>query len=98
MPDFAYDLMDGTGRYMWRDIKSTNEILNDDPLYNSVFINGAHYRHENIQFYLRRQDPLGINGLSTSNGQPTKIGQLIIGGEHKEISKELYVPEEESTC
>ena len=98
MPDFAYDMRDGTGRYIWRDVKSTTEILSGDSLYDSVFINGAHYRQENIQFYLRRQDPLGINGLSKVNGQPAKIGQFIIGGEYKEISKNVYVPEEESTC
>ena len=65
MPDYSYDLMDATGRYLWREPLRDDELINGDELYDSVFTNGAHYRHANINFYLRRQDPTGEFGLNT---------------------------------
>ena len=98
MPDFAYDMADGSGRYIWRDVKKESEMTYDDRLYNSMFTNGAHYRHSNIQFYLKRQDPYGNFGLTNTNGMPTKIASTIIDGEKMAISDKQYVPEEDSTC
>ena len=60
IPSYAYDLKDGTGRYLWKDILSFAELNSDSELYDSMFTNDAHYRHLNVTFYLKRQDPSGV--------------------------------------
>lgn len=60
IPSYAYDLKDGTGRYLWKDILSFAELNSDSELYDSMFTNDAHYRHLNVTFYLKRQDPNGV--------------------------------------
>ena len=64
MPATAYDFNDGSGIYRWRDIESFEFIGSNSALYDSVFTNGAHYIHQNINFFLRRQDPYGYYGLN----------------------------------
>lgn len=83
-PDGAYELNDGTGRYIWREIKKEINIRIGSELYNSVFTNGHHYFHKNINFFLRRQDPYGEYGLTFSNA-PTKVQRMIIQGEKENV-------------
>ena len=64
-PNIAYELEDGTGRYVWREIKKNINVLPGDETYNSFFANGCIYYHNNITFYLKRQDPFKTNGLNT---------------------------------
>ena len=63
MPSTAYDFNDGSGVYKWRDIESFEFVNNN----SEVFTNGAHYIHQNINFFLRRQDPYGLYGLNNTN-------------------------------
>jgi len=63
-PTTAYELNDGTGRYIWKDFVSVADIKTTSELYNIPFTNGAHYIHKNINFYLKRQDPYGDYGLA----------------------------------
>ena len=64
MPSTAYDFNDGSGVYKWRDIESFEFVNNNSEVFNDVFTNGAHYIHQNINFFLRRQDPYGLYGLN----------------------------------
>ena len=101
MPDNAYEYTDGTGRYIWRDAEKEINLTTGDELYNSMFTNGAHYRHENITFMLHRQDPYGENGLLVSSrmGGYSRIANLNIGGKYHDMSNKEYIPEEEGvTC
>ena len=81
-PKGAYELNDGTGRYLWRDMLSTKEIGVNDEMHDYIFTNGAVYIHRNLNFFLRRQDPFGEYGLNNMNkiGIPQHMSNLIIGG------------------
>lgn len=104
MPDFAYELEDGTGRYYWRELEKEVNLTPDDKLFNSMFTNGAYYVHLNINFFLNRQDPLGSYGVSygADNGNganSTKLARMTIEGKFKEIIRDnAYVNEEDSGC
>lgn len=100
-PDNAYEYTDGSGRYIWRDVEKEVNLTTDDELYNSMFTNGAHYRHENITFMLHRQDPYAENGLLVSSrmGGYSRISKLSIGGKYRDMSNKEYIPEKEGvTC
>ena len=81
-PKGAYELNDGTGRYLWRDMLSTKEIGVNDEMHDYIFTNGAVYIHRNLNFFLRRQDPFGEYGLNNMDkiGIPQHMSNLIIGG------------------
>lgn len=91
MPDYAYDLCDSTGRYLWREPLSDSALTLGDELYDSIFTNGAHYRHLNINFYLRRQDPTGEYGLNNYYTLDYKTGAA--EGKIKDVSVAEYEEE-----
>lgn len=91
MPDYAYDLCDSTGRYLWREPLSDSALTIGDELYDSIFTNGAHYRHTNINFYLRRQDPTGEYGLNNYYTLDYKTGAA--EGKIKDVSVAEYEEE-----
>ena len=94
-PEYAVDLEDGTGRYLWRDVLSYSDMTPDDELYDDTFTNGAHYHHKNIMFYLKRQDPHEDYGIGK---EPDDVGILLLGGaENKDISYADYMQEGEGT-
>ena len=97
MPDDAYEYPDGTGRYVWRDVEKEINLTADDELFNSMFTNGAHYRHENITFMLHRQDPYGENQLmpTAEMGGYSRMTNLSIAGKYQNLSNKEYIPEEE---
>lgn len=89
-PLYSYNLDDGTGRYLYRPILSDSEIPTDSDLYDSIFANGTHYIHKSINFYLRRQDPYGIYGLSMVDKMPQQLALLSISGTYKDKTKYEY--------
>lgn len=92
-PAQAYELDDGTGRYLWRDRLSDRDLTIGDELYDSMFTNGAHYFTKSINFYLRRQDPTGEYGLNTS---PVDIFTGAAEGKIKDVSVAEYISEDEN--
>lgn len=58
-----------TSELVWREIVPMSELDNDSDLYDMPFSNGANYRHTNINFFLRRQDPDGNYGLRDYNNE-----------------------------
>ena len=92
MPDVAYDLKDGSGRYLWRELLSSAEVPSTSDIYNSYFTNGATYFHKNIAFYLKRQDPEGVYGIG--NEPEDLIDMFIISNKAKDVSIADYVEEE----
>lgn len=97
-PSNAYEFKDGTGKYVWRTLKSAMNISRDSKLYDSVFTNGCHYFHENINFFLKRQDPFGdfwLNSIQNPN-VPKGYGILDIIGNEKETATVDYFKEGET--
>lgn len=95
MPDTAYQLPDGTGRYLWRNVLSYADMAPSSELYDETFTNGAHYFHRNIMFYLKRQDPDGRYGIGL---EPVGTASFFsITGKEKDVSVAEYVKEGEGT-
>lgn len=100
-PSGSYELNDGTGRYLWRDMLSEKEITQDSDLYNSVFTNGAVYKHRSLNFYLRRQDPTGEYGLSPilKTGLPQHYTEMGTAGSVNDYKRVEYISENTTeTC
>lgn len=51
--------------FTWRKVLKPSEIGNDNQMYDLPYSNGCHYLHKNLNFYLKRQDPMGDYGLSS---------------------------------
>lgn len=62
-PTFA-KLCEGQRKFVWRKIVPPSEMIQDDELYDIPFANGRFYIEKNINFFLKRQDPIGKYGLS----------------------------------
>lgn len=95
MPDTAYQLPDGTGRYLWRNVLSYADMAPSSELYEETFTNGAHYFHRNIMFYLKRQDPDGRYGIGLEPADTASF--FSITGKEKDVSVAEYVKEGEGT-
>lgn len=63
IPDYGYMLPDKSGRRLWKDIIKPSEYSNLDELYSIPFTNGAFYHHNNINFFIKRQDPFKNFGM-----------------------------------
>lgn len=57
-------LCEGIRKFVWRKIVPPSQMMQDDELYNLPFTNGRFYLEKNINFFLKRQDPVGKYGLS----------------------------------
>jgi hypothetical protein len=53
-----------TSKFVWRNIIKPSEVIRGGETYNRPFANGNFYIEKNINFFLRRQDPVGKYGLS----------------------------------
>lgn len=89
-PDYVYNCNDGTGKYLWQEIRSVNDYFNDDALYNRPFTNGTHYLNLDIKLYLRRQDPFGLYGLSFNPDAPLFEQNVLIMGNEKDLDYNIY--------
>ena len=66
----AAEFIPTSQRLVWRQIRKPSELTNDSPLYNMPFTNGRCYIQQNVNFFLRRQDPTGEYHLfRTSNNE-----------------------------
>jgi hypothetical protein len=99
-PNNSIELDDGTGRYLWRELKEEHEYESEQgQISKYVFTNGAHYINDNVNFFVRRQDPDGIYGLSNANVPVHLVNNLTVDGysvdnsgiEHYEIDEEGFV-------
>jgi hypothetical protein len=87
IPDYAYMVLDGTGRYIWRDIVKPSSYLFTSPLYKTPFTNGAFYHSTNIIFPVKRQDPfydyksyISQDGLQLENNFEMPATKIDISG------------------
>jgi hypothetical protein len=75
IPDYAEDL--GDGRYLWRDLLDIGINDGQDEMLDYPFLNGSHYRYENIILNLRRQDPFNEIGLYYINSPRDLFGDRL---------------------
>ena len=102
-PSTAYELHDGTGKYVWRDFIPCSKLFRGSDLYDSLFTNGAIYFHKDINFYLKRQDPYGEYGLrpgyNTNLDFCIQPGDLEFEGNIQDISAgDYFEPGENNRC
>lgn len=71
-PYGSYELEDGSGRYLWRDLLEDHEYEINGEISKYIFTNNAHYINKQIIFKLQRQDPTGEYKISSITG-PTPI-------------------------
>lgn len=67
IPSYAYEVKDNM--FLWRNVLSVGNKDAID-LTEYPFANGHFYIHKDINFYLKRQDPFGWNGLQASDVWP----------------------------
>lgn len=92
IPSYATNLNDGSQRYLWREVQRVGNI-NNTTLPEYPFTNGCFYIYENINFYLRRQDPHNYNNLYYSNFPNDIAGKVENGNDNYE-----YINEDEALC
>lgn len=88
IPNYAYSL--GGNIYLWRDVLKIGDS-NTETLKEHPFANGHFYINKEINFFLRRQDPFGYNGLYDTNKAIADIY-----GNSKSESIYEYIGEEDS--
>ena len=49
--------------FVWRSLVKPSELPNDSTLFDMPFANGCLYIHQNVNFFLKRQDPLNEFGV-----------------------------------
>lgn len=59
-----YSKLTSRGVFVWRDVVAPSKLNKNSNLYNTPFANGRFYINQNINFFLKRQDPNGNYGLS----------------------------------
>ena len=82
----AYELDDGTGRYLWKNFKEDHEYDIDSDISKYSFTNNAHYINQNIVFYLHRQDPDGRYNIGNSSANILSLNNLGIEGDINDYS------------
>lgn len=72
IPHYAYEVGENSNIFLWRDVLN---IGNKDTveLTEYPFANGHFYINKEINFFLKRQDPFGYNGLYASELYPNDI-------------------------
>ena len=90
IPPYAYKV--ATNVYLWRDVLN---VGNKDTveLTEYPFANGHFYINKDINFFLKRQDPFGNNGLYSESKYPNDIY-----GNVKKTSNYEYKDEENRIC
>ena len=64
MPLYA-TYVKGEQKFVWKNVVA---LIDDNELSETIFTNGRIYKHENINFFLRRQDPFAKYGLLQREG------------------------------
>ena len=55
-PEYA-EFLPATQKLVWRAPKKMSDLESDSPIYNMPFANGRLYIHQNLDVFVRRQDP-----------------------------------------
>ena len=70
-------------KFIWRELLKLSELTSDDVLYDMPFSNGCLYIHQNVNFFLKRQDPTNEFGMCFPEKLDTNMKQFKKGGWEK---------------
>lgn len=70
IPSYATQI--DSNLFLWRDVNDIGYINEEGQTIDYPFLNNAHYLYNDINFYLKRQDPFGEYGL-LFNGTPNDV-------------------------
>lgn len=90
IPSYAEKV--GKNKYLWRNVLRVGD-MNTQELPEYAYANDAFYITNEINFFLKRQDPNGWNGLYCKEGFPNDIP-----GNIKKESNYIYKEEKEVIC
>ena len=96
-PYYANLLTDGSGRFLWRDIKNPSEMTFHDDLYDIPYTNGSFYHHENITFYVRRQDPFNYYNMRVNKDGVEIENNFEVPTVELDNSEYAHIPENNSS-
>lgn len=90
VPDYA-EFIPSSQKLVWRAPKKMSDLESTSPLYNMPFTNGRNYIHENVNVFVRRQDPHGeFHLFRPSEENPLRRFQ-IEGGEEIDFDYIQYI-------
>lgn len=109
IPSYAIPSKSLQYKFKWREVLKPSKVTIKSDIMNRPFTNGAHYIHNNINFYLRRQDPFGeyhlqydVRELDDEMSGSTTYNPLIDltpYGNHKDITSfEFFSMEDFNSC
>ena len=76
--------------FVWRGIREFSELSVNSDLYDMPFANGCFYIHDNVNLFLKRQDPNGEFGLLPTNLHNPLINYSIPGNPKIDTSSNRY--------
>ena len=106
IPSYAIPSQNMPYKFKWKELTKPSEVPSDSDMVNRPFTNGSHYIHNNINFYLRRQDPFGDYHLQygvreddDSSVTYNPLIDLTPYGDYKDINTyEYYSSENYNPC
>ena len=106
IPAYAIPSQNLPYKFKWREVVKPSEVSTDSDIVKRPFTNGSHYVHNNINFYLRRQDPFGDYHLQygvreddDSSVTYNPLIDLTPYGDYKDITTyEYYSSENYNPC
>lgn len=97
IPDYAYLLPDGTGKYIWREKIANSAISFTSDLYDIPFTNGAFYHHSTVIFPVRRQDPFGEYNLYVKKDGARLDDNFKVPGVKEDVETDIYIEDNSNT-
>lgn len=91
IPDYAYLIPDGTGKYIWREKIANSAVSFTSDLYDTPFTNGAFYHHSTVIFPVRRQDPFGGFQLSVHKNGSVLEENFKVPSVKEDIETDIYI-------
>ena len=86
-------------KFKWKTIVKPSAVPSDSDITKRPFTNGTHYIHNNINFYLRRQDPFGDYelqyGVRDGVDSYNPMIDLTPYGDYKDITSYEYYSEDD---
>ena len=84
-------------KFKWRNVVKPSQVSMGSDILKRPFTNGCHYVHNNINFYLRRQDPFGDYELQygvRDNEEYNPLIDITPYGDYKDITSHEYYSED----
>jgi len=73
----TYSILTNDGKYKWRELVDIGFDQGTSPKLDYPFLNNAHYRYGNYNFWVKRQDPFGVWGLIYTDYPSDVLGDRI---------------------